>query len=73
MILEDMPRIYVMHQHRRREEYIPLLEFSYNNGYQESLRTSQFEAIYRQSYNTPIRWSDQVKKVFLGLNMFEKM
>ena len=33
MILEDMLRMYVMHQHRKWEEYLPLVEFAYNNGY----------------------------------------
>jgi len=46
MILEDMLRIYVMHQQRKWEEYIPLAEFSYNNGYEDSLRMSPFKALY---------------------------
>jgi hypothetical protein len=48
-ILEDMLRMYVMHQQQKWEEYLPLVEFSYNNGYQESfedLRMSPFEALY---------------------------
>ena len=44
-ILEDMLRMHVMHQPRRWEGYLPLVEFEYNNKYQESLRTSLFEAI----------------------------
>jgi len=47
MILEDMLRMYVMHQQRKWEEYLPLVEFSYNNGYQEPLKMSPFEALYR--------------------------
>jgi len=34
-----------MHQQRKWEEYLPLVEFSYNNGYQESLKMSPFEAL----------------------------
>jgi hypothetical protein len=34
-ILEDMLRMHVMHQPRKWEDYLPLVEFSYNNGYQE--------------------------------------
>jgi len=45
-ILEYMLRMYVMHQHQKWEEYLPLVEFSYNNGYHESLRMSLFEALY---------------------------
>ena len=32
-ILEDILRMYVMHIQRIWEEYLPLFEFDYNNGY----------------------------------------
>ena len=38
--------MYVMHEQRKREEYLLLIEFSYNNGYEESLRMSLFDALY---------------------------
>jgi len=46
--------MYVMHRQRKWEEYLPMVEFAYNNGYQESLRMSPFEALYGPSCNTPI-------------------
>ena len=45
-ILEDMLRIYVMHQQQKLEDYLPLVEFAYNNGYQEYMRMSAFEEMY---------------------------
>jgi transposase InsO family protein len=45
-ILEDMLRMHVMHQPKKCEDYLPLVEFSYNNNYQESLKTSPFKALY---------------------------
>ena len=36
----------MMHQERIWEEYLPLVEFAYNNGYQESLRMIPFKALY---------------------------
>jgi hypothetical protein len=45
-VLEDMLRMYAMHQPKKWEDYLPLVEFSYNNGYQESLKMSPFEALY---------------------------
>ena len=45
-VLEDMLRMHVMHQTKKWEDYLPLVEFSYNNGYQESLKMSPFEALY---------------------------
>lgn len=72
-ILEDMLRMYVIHQQRRWEEYLLLVEFSYNNGYQESLSMSLFEALYGQSCSTPISWSDPLNMVLIGIDMLAEM
>jgi len=72
-ILEDMLRMYVTHQHRRWEEYLPLVEFSYNNGYRESLMMCPFEALYGQIYKTPINWSEIVNRVLIGPKMLVDM
>ena len=72
-ILEDMLRMYVMHQQQKWEDYLPLVELSYNNGYQKFLRMSLFEALYGQSCKTPISWSDPVKRVLIGPHMLADM
>lgn len=53
-VVEDMQRMYVMHHPKRWEEFLPLVEFSYNNGYQESLKMNPFNALYEKKCNTPI-------------------
>ena len=68
-ILEDMLRMYMMHQWWKWEEYLPLVEFAYNSGYQESLRMSLFEALYGWSCNTLVCWSDPINMVLIGPNM----
>jgi hypothetical protein len=45
-ILEDMLSMHVMDQPKKWEDYLPLVEFPYNNGYQESLKMSPFEDLY---------------------------
>jgi len=50
-----------------------LVEFAYNNGYQESLKMSLFEALYGWSCNTPISWSDPVNRVLIGPDMLVDM
>jgi hypothetical protein len=45
-IIEDMLRMYVMDKPSRWEDYLHLVEFAYNNGYQASLKMSPFEALY---------------------------
>ena len=62
-----------MHQQQKWEEYLPLVDFPYNNSYQESLRMSPFEALYGRSCNTPINWSDPISKVLIGLDMLADM
>jgi hypothetical protein len=72
-ILEDMLRMHVMHQPRKWEGYLPLVEFAYNNGYQASLNMSPFEVLYGRSCNTPISWSNPVNRISLGPNIMREM
>ena len=50
-----------------------MLDFYYNNGYQVSLNMSPFEALYGRSCNTPISWSDLVRRVLIGPNILKEM
>jgi hypothetical protein len=45
-VIEDMLMMYVMDKPSKWEYYLHLLEFSYNNGYQTSLKMSPFETLY---------------------------
>jgi hypothetical protein len=45
-VIEYMLRMYVMDKPSKWEDYLHLVEFSYNNGYQASLKMSPFEALY---------------------------
>jgi hypothetical protein len=42
---EDMLRMYVLDNPSWWENYLCLVEFSYNNGYQVSLKMSAFEGL----------------------------
>jgi hypothetical protein len=53
-VIEDMLRMYVMDKPSKWKDYLHLVEFSYNNGYQESLNMSPFEALYGRKCNTPV-------------------
>jgi hypothetical protein len=72
-ILEDMLRMHVMHQPRKWEDYLPLVEFAYNNGYQVSLKMSPFEVLYGRQCNTPVSWSNTVNRISIGLDMLKEM
>jgi hypothetical protein len=45
-VIEDILRMYVMDKPSKWEDYLHLVEFAYNNGYQASLKMSPFEEIY---------------------------
>jgi hypothetical protein len=45
-ILEDMLRMYIMDQQKHWEEFLPLIEFSYNNSYQSTINMVPFEFLY---------------------------
>jgi hypothetical protein len=53
------------------EVYLHLVEFSYNNGYQGSLKMSPFEALYGRKCNTPVRWESPSERVVLGPEMLK--
>ncbi|GJX95756.1 putative reverse transcriptase domain-containing protein, partial [Tanacetum coccineum] len=53
-ILDAMLRAYVMDFGGSWDNYLPLVEFSYNNSYYSSIRCAPFEALYRKKCRSPI-------------------
>ena len=45
-IVEYMLWMYVMNHHTKWEDYLHLVEFAYNNGYQASAKMSPFKVLY---------------------------
>jgi hypothetical protein len=45
-VIEEMIRMYVMEKPSKWEDYLHLVEFTHNNGFQASLKMSPFEALY---------------------------
>jgi hypothetical protein len=68
-----MLRMYVMDKPSKWEDYLQLVEFSYNNGYQDSLRMSPFESLYGGKCDTPVRWDNPKDRVVLGLKFLKDM
>jgi hypothetical protein len=53
-IIKDMFHAYVLVDGPKWDKHLLLAEFSYNNSYQESIKMSPFEALYRYLYRTPL-------------------
>jgi hypothetical protein len=65
-VIEDMLRMHVMDKPSKWEDYLHLVEFSYNNGYQESLKMSPFEALYGKKCNTIVSWDNLDDRLVVG-------
>jgi hypothetical protein len=68
-----MLRMYVMDQPSKWEYYLHLVEFAYNNGYQEHLKMSPFEALYGRRYNTPMSLDNRADHIVVGPDLLWEM
>jgi hypothetical protein len=68
-----MLRMYVMDKPSKWEYYMHLVDFAYNNGYQDSLNMSPFEALYGRKCSTPVSWDNPTDRVVLGLEFLKEM
>jgi transposase InsO family protein len=72
-ILEDMLRACVLEFPLKWDECLPLVEFSYNNSYQESIKMAPFEALYGRRCRTPLNWSKPGEKWFFQPDLVKEM
>lgn len=64
--------MYVMDGPTKWEDYLHLVEFSYNNGYQTSFKMSPFEVLYGRKCKVPLSWDHLEDWLVLGLDMLKK-
>jgi hypothetical protein len=65
-IIKDMLHTCALNDGPKWDQRLPLAEFSYNNNYQESIKTSPFEAFYGRPCHTLLCWSEIGKQVIFG-------
>jgi hypothetical protein len=68
-VLEDMLCACVMNYRDSWDKCLPLVEFSYNNSYQESLKMTPFKALYGRQCRTPLNWVEPGERVTFGPNL----
>ncbi|XP_070030045.1 uncharacterized protein [Nicotiana sylvestris] len=81
-ILEDMLRACVIDFGGQWDQFLPLIEFSYNNSYQSNIEMDPFETLYGRRCRSPIRWfelgegklygTDLVKDVLEKVKMIQE-
>ena len=67
-----MLRAYVLTYGKDYEKRLSFMEFSYNNGYQESLKMSPFEALYGRRCRTPLMSSEVGERSLFGPDMIKE-
>ena len=72
-VIEYILRMYVMDKPSKWENYLHLVEFAYNNGYQASLKMSPFEALYGRKCNTPVSWDNPTDRAVVGPELLKEM
>jgi hypothetical protein len=72
-VIEDVLRMYVMDKPSKWEDYLHLVEFTYNNGYQTPLKMRPFEALYSRRCNTPVSWDNPADRTVVGPELLKEM
>ena len=62
-----------MNQPGKWKDYIHLVEFSYNNSYQASLKMSPFKVLYSRRCKVPLSWVNSKDRMTLAPDMLAHM
>ena len=65
-MLDDMLRGCVLDFPISWDNYIPLMEFVYNNSYQTSIGMAPYEALYDRKCRTLVCWTDLNEHKVIG-------
>nr|GEW17351.1 hypothetical protein [Tanacetum cinerariifolium] len=67
--LKDMLQACVIDFGSSWDKHLPLVKFSYNNGYHSSIKAAPFEALYGQKCRSPVCLSEVGKSQLTGLEL----
>nr|GEV48806.1 putative reverse transcriptase domain, ribonuclease H-like domain, aspartic peptidase domain protein [Tanacetum cinerariifolium] len=70
--IEDMLRACAIDFGNSWDRHLPLVEFSYNNSYQASIKAVPFEALYGRKCRSPICWSEVRDSQLTGLELIRE-
>ncbi|KAH9310002.1 hypothetical protein KI387_037913, partial [Taxus chinensis] len=60
-------------QQYKWEEYLPLVEFAYNNTYHASLKMASFEALYGRKCRTLVSWDNMEDRDVISAEILTEM
>jgi hypothetical protein len=65
--------MYMMDQKKSWEELLPLIEFSYNNSYQSTIKMVPFDFLYGRLCRKPLSWDRLEDRVSMGPEAIQEM
>jgi hypothetical protein len=68
-----MLRACVLNYQDKWDKCLSLVEFSYNNSYQESLIMAPFEALYGRRCRTPLNWVERGERTIFGPDLITEV
>nr|GFC05946.1 putative reverse transcriptase domain, ribonuclease H-like domain, aspartic peptidase domain protein [Tanacetum cinerariifolium] len=70
--LEDMLRACAIDFGKGWVNHLPLIEFSYNNSYQATIKAAPFEALYGRMCRSPVCWTEVGEAQILGPELIQE-
>jgi hypothetical protein len=70
-ILKDMLRLCVLDFKGNWINFLPLVEFAYNNNFQATIGMAPYEALYGRKCRSPLYWDEVGEKQLLGLEIVQ--
>jgi hypothetical protein len=70
--LEDMLRACVLDFKGSWSQYIPLIEFAYNNSYQASIKMVPYKAFYGRRCRSPLYWDEVGERQLMGPELIQE-
>lgn len=70
--LEDMLRSFVIDCKGSWDDYLPLIEFAYNNNFHSTTHIAPYEKLYRRIYMSLIGLFEVGERNLIGLDLVHK-
>lgn len=70
--MEDILRACIIKFRGSCDDYLPLVEFAYNNSNHDSIQMAPYEDLYGAPCRTPTCWSEAGEKPLAKLDMVEE-
>jgi hypothetical protein len=65
--------MYIMVQQKHCEEFLPLVEFAYNNNCQSTIKMASSEFLYGRLCHRPLSWDCLADRVLVGPEVIQEM